>query len=280
VGGLVFLLATACIFLVIVEVYAVMHRAMAQYRKRYVGARVEELGSMFIFIDPGQLALMNLSLVAVFLGIGLIFLDPVSTTILVAFGFASPWLIVRHYRKRRVRRFEVQLVDALSAMANAFKAGLTMPQAMEQIARDGMPPISQEFGLVVNELKLGVPLEEALDKLAQRIDSEDLRLLVTSTNVARGLGGNMSEMFETIANTIRERFRLEGKIKSMTSQGRLQGWIVASLPIVLGLVLNYMRPDLMQPMLKHWFGWALVAAIAVMETLGVLIIRRIVNINV
>ena len=87
-------------------------------------------------------------------------------------------------------------------------------------------------------------------------------------------------MFETISTTIRERFRLEGKIDALTSQGRLQGWVVASMPAVLGMVLNYMRPDLMEPMLNHVFGYVLVLAICIMEVLGLLIIRRIVNINI
>jgi tight adherence protein B len=87
-------------------------------------------------------------------------------------------------------------------------------------------------------------------------------------------------MFETISSTIRERFRLEGKIDALTSQGKLQGWIVAAMPLVLGLVLKYMRPDLMLPMLNHWFGYVLVSVICVMEALGIFIIRRIVNIDV
>jgi tight adherence protein B len=90
----------------------------------------------------------------------------------------------------------------------------------------------------------------------------------------------MAEMFEMISGTIRERFRLEGKIDGITSQGKMQGYIVSAMPLVLGVVLNYMRPDLMGPMLNHMFGYVLVAAIAIMEVLGQLVIRRIVNINV
>ena len=94
--------------------------------------------------------------------------------------------------------------------------------------------------------------------MAKRVGSDDLELVVVSTNIARQLGGNMAEMFETISSTIRERFRLEGKIDAITAQGKLQGWVVAAMPLILGLVLNYMRPDLMEPMLDHWFGYVLV----------------------
>jgi tight adherence protein B len=188
--------------------------------------------------------------------------------------------MIRYYRTRRIKKFNVQLVDALQAMANAFKAGLTFPQAIEHVSKEAAPPLSQEFGLFVKEVKLGVPLEEALINMGRRVGSDDLELVVVSTNIARQLGGNMAEMFETISATIRERFRLEGKIDAITSQGRLQGWVVASMPAVLGMVLNYMRPDLMEPMLNHVFGYVLVLAIVIMEILGLLIIRRIVNIDI
>src|SRR5437868_14355744 len=118
-----------------------------------------------------------------------------------------------------------------------------------------MPPLSMEFGLFVEEAKLGVPIEEALVNMCKRVGSDDLELVVTATNIARQLGGNMAEMFETISGTIRERFRLEGKIDAITSQGRMQGWIVSSMPLFMGLILNYMRPDLMGPMMNHMFGY-------------------------
>jgi tight adherence protein B len=197
-----------------------------------------------------------------------------------ASGFFLPTLLVRFLRRRRIRKFDTQLVDALQSMANAFKAGLTFPQAIEHVAREAMPPLSQELGLFVKELKLGVPIEEGLVGLGRRVGSDDLELMVVSTNVARQLGGNLAEMFETIAATIRERLRLEGKIDAITSQGRLQGWIVSAIPLLMGLVLNQMRPDLMAPMLNHVFGYVLVALIAIMEILGIFIIRRIVDIDI
>jgi tight adherence protein B len=125
-----------------------------------------------------------------------------------------------------------------------------------------------------------VSLEEALINMAKRVGSDDLELVATSTNIARSLGGNMAEMFETISSTIRERFRLEGKIDAVTSQGRMQGWIVASMPLFLGMVMNYMRPDLMGPMFDGWFGYILIMGIFLMEGIGILLIQKIVNIDV
>jgi len=195
-------------------------------------------------------------------------------------GYFVPGFLIRYYRRRRVRKFNLQLVDGLQSMANAFRAGLTFPQAAEQLAQESLPPLSQELGLMIKELRLGVPIDDALINTSQRVRSDDLELVVVATNIARQLGGNMAEMFEVLSATARERFRLQGKIDALTSQGRLQGWIVAAMPLALGLVLNYIRPDLLQPMLHHVFGYALVAIVCIMEALGIVLIRRVVNIDV
>jgi tight adherence protein B len=112
------------------------------------------------------------------------------------------------------------------------------------------------------------------------VSSDDLQLVVTSTNVARQLGGNMAEMYDIISSTIRERFRLEGRIRALTAQGKLQGWVVGAMPLTLGLVLNMMRPDLMEPMLHSNFGYALIGIVIVMEVIGIFMIRKIVAIDV
>jgi tight adherence protein B len=274
------LMTTASVFFFCLVMFGVLTKAFEQYQERYVTRSMNDLSDMFLFIDARQMMVLNVSMFFLSGMLGYLALNPVLGVILAGVGFFFPMLLIRFYRRRRIRKFNVQLVDALQAMANAFKAGLTFPQAIEHISKEAMSPLGQEFGLFVKEVKLGVPLEEALINMGKRVGSEDLDLVVVSTNIARQLGGNMAEMFETISATIRERFRLEGKIDAITSQGRMQGWIVSALPIALGVALNYMRPDLMEPMLDHWFGMVLIAAIALMEFLGILIIRKIVAIDV
>ena len=277
---LVALSVAGCVVFLSFVVIGVLLKAYGQYQERYIVKSMNDLSEMFLFIDPRQMLALNVSSMF-FLGLlGWFFLGPVVAGALTMFGFFVPALVVRYYRKRRTRKFNVQLVDALQAVANALKAGLTFQQAMEQVARDAPIPLGQEFGLFIKELKLGVQPEEALLAMARRVGSDDLDLVATSTNIARQLGGNMAEMYETLSGTIRERFRIEGKIDSVTSQGKLQGWIVSAMPLVLGLVMRWMRPDLMNPMLEHAFGWVLLAAILVMEVMGVLIIRRITNIDI
>jgi tight adherence protein B len=278
--GLTMLVTMGAVFLFGLLVMSVLSRAFERYQEKYVVKSMRDLSEMFLFIDGRQLLILNICLTALFFLIGMFVFGMVFTILFSAIGFFIPTLLVKWFRKRRIKKFNHQLVDSLNAMSNAFKAGLTFPQAMEHVSSEAQPPLSQEYSLFVREIKLGVPLDDALVAMADRVGCEDLDLVVTSTTISRQLGGNMAEMFDTIAATIRERFRLEGKIRALTSQGKMQGWIVASLPLVLGLIINWMRPDLMQPMFEHWFGYVLIGVIILMEVLGILIIRKIVNIDV
>ncbi len=279
-AGLVLLLVMGMVFFLSLVIFGVLAKAYEQYQERYIVKSMNDLSDMFLFIDPRQMLVLNIASM-VLLGLFSYFvINPLVAIGGTIFGFFLPMMLVKHYRKRRIKKFNTQLVDALQALANAFKAGLTFQQAVEQISRDAPAPLGQEFALMVKEVKLGVPLEESLNNMSRRVGSDDLELVAVSTNISRALGGNMAEMYETLSGTIRERFRLEGKIDALTAQGKLQGWVVAAMPLILGIVLNYMRPDLMQPMLDHIFGYLLVGAITIMEILGIIIIRRITNIDI
>jgi tight adherence protein B len=281
--AITFLLTAASVFFFALLVLGVLQRAFEQYKERYVTKSMNDLSDMFLFVDPGQIILLDIAAFVVLAGLGFIVGGWFLCAILGTLGFFTPMGLVRYYRARRIGKFNAQLTDALQQMSNALRAGLTFQQAMEQVGRESPPPLRQEFGLFVKEIKLGVPVDLGLTNMATRVGSEDLELVATSTNIARQLGGNMAEIFETIAATIRERFRLEGKINSLTSQGKMQGWVVSSLPVLIGLFLNWYRPDLMEPMFegKHWlFGYGVLLSIMILETIGFLLIRKIVNIDV
>lgn len=274
------LLVAAAVFLLSMVAFSILKAAAARLRARYVVRSWSELSDLLLFIDRRSLLALGACTSLVAAGIGLVASGAVAAVALGAAGLFAPWGIVVQYRKRRLRSFERQLIDALQSLANALRAGLNLPQALEALAKEAPAPIGPEFGLVVKELKVGLPLEDALNHLAERVDSEDLALAVAATNVARQLGGNMAEMFETIAGTVGERFRLEGRIAALTSQGRLQGWVVAALPLLLGLAMRYLRPDLVDPMLAHPFGYVLIALVLIMEAVGLVLIRRIIAIQV
>jgi len=277
---LVLLLTSVAAFVLVALAIDALRGAFEQYRVRYLARSIRDLGAMFLFIDARQLLRLNLAAMLLLAGVGAWMGGPLLAGVLATAGFFAPAMAVPLYRRRRVRRFDGQLTDALQQMANALRAGLTLQQAIDQVARDAAPPLRQEFGLFLKEVKLGVPLDEALGGMAARVGSEDLQLVATSTVIARQLGGNLAEMFEGIAATIRERFRLEGRIVALTSQGRLQGAIIAALPLAVGLFLNSYRPDLIAPMFQSAYGYALVAAIVLLQSAGFLTIRRIVAVDI
>lgn len=279
-AGVTFLLVCAAVFLLSLLSFAVLRRAFEQYQARYVARSLRDLSDMFLFVEPRQLVLLNAAAMALCAGFALWAGGPFLAAVAAAFGFFVPALGVRLYRRRRLRRFEAQLADVLQHMANALRAGLSFHQSVEQVARDALPPLAQELGLYLKEVKLGVPADEALLAMAARVGSEDLELVAASTNLARQMGGNLAGMFETIAGTVRERFRLEGRIRALTSQGKLQGIIVAALPLFVAAFLDWYRPDLLQPLFETAYGYALVSAIVLLEVTGFVLIHRIVAIDV
>ncbi|AKU90635.1 type II secretion system F family protein [Vulgatibacter incomptus] len=277
---LVSLLVVASVSFFAWVAFGIIGNAIARLKQRYPIRSRSDLRDLLLFLDRRAIAVLSLCMGAISVGAGILLGGWLTATMFGVGGAAAPPLFVGIYRKRRIRSFERQLVDALQSLANGLRAGLTIPQALEQIAREATAPLGQEFALLVKELKVGVQLDDALANLASRVESDDLSLVVVSTSTARQLGGNMAEMLETIGGTIRERFRLQGKIAALTSQGKMQGWIVASLPLLLGAVMRHMRPDLVEPMLDHVFGYALVAAVVLLEAVGLFFIRKIVNVDV
>jgi len=263
------------------SIFDILDKSSEEYKKKYVSQAVDDFESMFIYISPNQLFFLNIAITAIFLILAVMLFETWTFRIIFSLiGFFVPGYLIKYVKKKRLEKFNRQLVDALIQMANAFKAGLSFPQAMQNISEEGVPPLSLEFDLALKEIKLGVAIEEALVNMTKRVRSEDLDLVVISTNIARQMGGNMSEMYDTISTTIRERFRLQGKINSLVSQGKLQGFVVGAMPLVLGFVLSKMRPDLMDPMMESWFGVFLVIGIVILEFFGALIIRKIISIDV
>ena len=195
-------------------------------------------------------------------------------------GFFFPFLLVRIKTRRRMRAFNSQLGDALILIANSLRTGYSFMQALDMVAQEMRPPISTEFGRAVKEMNLGVPVENALGNLAKRIDSEDLDLVLTSVLIQRQVGGNLSEVLDNIARTIRERVRIRGEIRTMTAQGRISGIIISLLPIALGLVIYTMNPGYVRVLFVHPIGQLMLGVAVVGQIIGVFVIRRIVDIEV
>jgi tight adherence protein B len=209
-----------------------------------------------------------------------VFRDPLSGVVGFVLGYFLPRFWVGRRISGRLSSFNRQLPDTIVLLSNSLRAGSSFLQSIELVSREGGPPMSEEMGRVVREVNLGLGMEEALQNLVRRIKSEDLDLMVTAIGIQQQVGGNLAEILDTIAFTIRERVRIKGEINTLTAQGRVSGYLVAFLPIALGVVLNMINPAFMQPLFTQTVGRILIGVGIVMMTIGFLAIRKITDIKV
>jgi tight adherence protein B len=191
-------------------------------------------------------------------------------------GFLLPKVWVARRAAARLRAFNDQLPDTMSLMSNALRSGMSLLQAMDLVAREAAPPMSEEFARVVREIGLGLAPEDALRHLSRRIQSEDLRLLVAAINVQHEVGGNLAGLLDSIADTIRERVQLKGEVRTLTTQQRVSGYILALMPVIAALLLVLVNFEYMSPLFGMPFLlMPIVAAINVV--IGVIVIQKIIN---
>ncbi len=195
-------------------------------------------------------------------------------------GWKLPSMMIRMAHTRRTKKFVVQMVDGLSLMSNAMRSGLNVPQALQLVCDELPNPISQEFGLVLSQNKLGISLEEALSNLTVRMPHDDIEMFTTSVNILKETGGNLAETFDSISYTIRERIKIESKIAAMVSQGVLQGIIVVLMPFALGAILYTIDPERIAPMFTTIPGWVLLSAMMSLQAIGGWTIWKIVQVKV
>ena len=283
-GDLHLILVMACVFgavaLFVVVGVRMFSSGWESYEQQYVGGTQETLDAMYLTIPPEHVVYLSVAsflLLAVFwiwifgnLFVGLIF---------GLMGLAVPKLVLWWLKKRRDQKFDRQLVEALTNMGNSLKAGFSLAQALELVAREMENPMGQEMGLVVREMRVGVPMEEALEHLHDRMPSQDLDLVISSVTISREVGGNLTEIFDNISNTVRERHQIEGRIQALSAQGKLQGFVIVAIPPAMGLALSYIAPGMIRPLVTTPIGWGLMFLVAILMGLGIYTIYRIVAIE-
>ncbi len=196
-------------------------------------------------------------------------------------GWFAPRWFLSSRQGARLKLFNNQLGDALNLMVNGLRSGYSVLQAMEAVSRELPKPISAEFARVVQEVQLGVSVEQSMANMLRRINSDDLDLVVTAINVQREVGGNLAEILDVISFTIRERVRIKGEINTLTAQGKYSGYVISLLPIGLSLVLFCInKPYISRLFTSGFCGWAMVVCGLLMIGSGFLAIQRIVNIEV
>jgi tight adherence protein B len=202
------------------------------------------------------------------------------TVLFFAFGWFGPKLAVGFLFNRRVTRFEAQLVDALSMIANSLKSGLSFIQGIQLISQNMGNPISQEFSLVLHQQQIGSTIDDALINLGDRVPSDDLGMIVNAISILRETGGDLTETFETITNTIRERRKIDGKIKALTHLGMFQGSLLACLPFVMAGFFYMINPKEMALFVTTPLGLGLILGGLTLIGVAGYIIKKIVTIDI
>jgi tight adherence protein B len=196
-------------------------------------------------------------------------------------GLFAPRIYVSMRTGNRLHKFEGQLPDNLQMWVNGLRSGYSVLQAIEAISKEAAEPTATEFKRVVKEIQLGIPMEDALAHLLERMPSEDLDLVITAVNIQREVGGNLAEILEVIGHTVRERIKLKGEIRVLTAQGRVTGYIIGGLPVALLMFLMTVNPDYVGQLFENRFcGWPMLGCGAAMIAMGTAVIQKIVDIEI
>jgi tight adherence protein B len=242
--------------------------------------------SEFLAIRLGSLLGVPLAIIALSPVVA-VFSSPLAWLIGLLVGFFLPRLWINRRKSRRLKAFNGGLADTITLLANALRAGSSFLQAIEMVVRETQPPISTEFARVVREVNLGLPLDKALANVTRRVRSDDLDLMTTAISIHHQVGGNLAEILDSIAFTIRERVRIKGEIRTLTAQQRLSGYVVGALPIVLVGFISLIAPAFLEPLFRRPpellglpLGLVVLGFGGFMMLLGFVAIRRIIDIEV
>ncbi|HMM52935.1 MAG TPA: type II secretion system F family protein [Burkholderiaceae bacterium] len=256
-------------------------RFARRHRERFeraVGVRMRE---SFLFVDTARLfVLQHLAAAAATLAAWVLSGHwQVALAVALAAG-AMPSLLLRRLRKRRIEAFRQQMPDLLMLVAGGLRAGSGLGQALAQAAAEIELPARQEIGLLLREQRLGVGLGEALAGLTRRMPIEETTLFASALRIGAESGGSMAATLESLAEAMRRKLAIEGKIRALTAQGRLQAWVMGALPGVLAVLLFLVEPVAMRALVDTWQGWVVSATVLALQAMGVAMIRRIVAIDV
>ncbi len=239
-----------------------------------------ELSLAGVVMRPEEFSVIWLLLSFIPAGLVLLFTRQLmSACTLAVIGAGAPIFLLGQRKKKRTLALETQLGDALIVVCNCLRSGLTFQQAMETISREMTEPINVEFGRALNEMNYGVSMERALNDMGKRIKSPDLMLTISAVSIQRQTGGNLSEILETISETIKDRMKIKHELKTMTAQGRISGLIIGALPVGIMAILMLMSPDYIKLLFTESLGRVMLFTGAFMETIGFIIIKKIVTIK-
>lgn len=254
---------------------------IGEYRAVFKETATGNLDDMFLFIDPQQLFIANL--VALVIGplFGLMLTGDFSVALLIFISvLLLPFLLYKNMRQKRLRKFEQQLPEVLVMISGALASGSSLNMALQSVMQEQEAPISQEFMLFIREQRIGVEFDTSLRNMERRIPLADFAMFSSAMRISKEVGGDLGEVLSTLADTLRRKASMEGKIDALTAQGRMQGIVMTGLPILLGGLLYLLEPEAMSKLFTTPVGWGVLSIVFVMEVLGYVFIRKITSIDV
>ena len=262
-------------------VASVLPSLLGRYRRRFASGIDRDLGRAFVFIDSGRLLVAHLVLVAALTTLVAWSTAAAAPAVAVALALvALPKLVTLLVRRRRRHRFRMQVPELIDLIAGGLRAGHGLVAVIAQASRRMQPPASQELALMQREQRMGVRLDDALAGLARRMPLEETVLLVTALRLGASTGGDMAQTLEALAGAVRRKLALEGKLRALTAQGRLQAWVMGLLPFAMLALLALIEPAMLDMLLGTSAGLAVCAYVLVSEAIGIVVIRRIVTVDV
>lgn len=250
------------------------------YQSKFTRSAELDMADMFIFSSGRQLFVVNLILLVLLpLLLHALFQITVVTIGGALVALLVPRMLLAHLRKQRLQKFEEQLPDAFALLSGSLQSGASLNMALENVVQQSPAPLSQEFGLLIKNIRLGVTLEDALIKLEKRIPLPSFIMASSAIRISREVGGNLVETINTMAAMLRRKKVMEGKIDSLTAQGRAQGTFMAMLPVFLAGILTAIEPEAMSQLYTTRNGLMVLTVMVVMEVLGFISIRRITRID-
>ncbi|MHB8154814.1 MAG: type II secretion system F family protein [Candidatus Omnitrophota bacterium] len=276
-----FLVVFVGVFYLVSLIYPFFEVLMDRWQRKRMDKITPKLDRMFLDITLNKLLLIDVlsPVVSGLLGFFLSHNIWVAAVAAVA-GLALPILIIKRLEALRRQKFASQLVDGLMILSSSLKAGLSLLQSFEELTQEMPNPISQEFGLVIRQMQMGVSLEEAITKLKGRMRLDELDMVVTAMLVARETGGDLTQTFSRVIYTIQERNKLIGRVKALCVQANMQGIIMSLLPIAFGIFVYKVNPGFFDVFLKDNFGRGLMFYAIISEILGIIIIRKLSKVDI
>lgn len=251
------------------------------YQDKFTTQASSKLDSMFLFLDSQKVFIVNVVLIVV-APVAVYFLSgsPIYAVLVLVGALAAPKIVMARLEKRRLQTIVLALPDALQQIAGSMRSGSTFTSAIEIMVSETKGPISQEFSLLLKEQKMGISQDDALQNLAERVNNEDMDLMVTAALIAKDVGGNLAESLERLSSMLRQKIEMEMKIDALTAQGKLQGYVVGLLPFAIMFFLAQLEPEAMDPLFSSVLGWIFMATIIFLELVGALMIKKIVTVDI